>query len=560
MVGITNYTFLSSSRLGGTTTGQTQAIPGARAADTAATVSGSTAGSVSPLARQLNEAAVRAEARDASLSRKELGQKATALLDQIIGDSYHFNQARHDAEVPDTDDPALLARARQATDFVNGHGSNPFAGLSRDQLALIAYDDSGTFTVNERRAAYLEGAEQEQVWRRQVVAQAMDEYNRTGKLTNFFKEVLAHYEGLPAIEQAQYPEDYAEKLQELIDLDFNYMTHRAEGKGRSPASLIDQVFAAGPYAAGKESVSKADDVSTTAAAAASTAAPGVSTTGATSGNAATSGAGYDLMVSRLFGGKEPPVANGAQGMSAGNIGRSPYEFLTRADRALLSEMYTYAQAQGADLTHVDRLAEELGDYRQHDNGRLRLNFNNGTHYDVRGRQLTVSFNDKDAATASRILNGGAIHSTRLDQGFLRHILDPGFGALSNTSDLEFLEQMVNRFSGEGAAHSLDARFATYTPVTRIQDNIVLHASEDVRLKPFEPDITNVNGVWTVTEKGRAAGITLDEVIGTSGRGTGTAIGQEQNRYILDAFFGKAEQGASQPVWLSSLLDQLQQRH
>lgn len=55
--------------------------------------------------------------------------------------------------VPNTDDLELLARAKQATSLVNGSGSNPFKGMSRDQLALIAYDDSGTFTVNEQRAA-----------------------------------------------------------------------------------------------------------------------------------------------------------------------------------------------------------------------------------------------------------------------------------------------------------------------------------------------------------------------------------------------------------------------
>ena len=265
------------------------------------------------------------------------------------------------------------------------------------------------------------------------------------------------------------------------------------------------------------------------------------------------------MVSRLFGGTEPEVANGAQGMSTSNIGRSAFEFLTREDRALVAEMYAYAQEQGTDLTHVDRLAEDLGDYRQHDNGRLSSNFNNGTHYDVQGRQLTVSFNEQDAATAERILNGTAISSTRLDQGFLRHILDPGYGALSNTSDLGFLEQMVTKFSSEGSAQSsLDSRFATYTPVISIKDNIVLSASEDVKLKPFEPDITNVNGVWTVTEKGAAAGITLDQVIGKSQRSDAASTGLEQNRYILDAFFGRNEQSTSRPDWLTSLLEQLQQ--
>ncbi|MFD2835822.1 hypothetical protein ACFS3C_01965 [Azotobacter vinelandii] len=179
---------LSSNRATGTAstaTGRTQAVSSADKSGSATATSASSS-TLSSLARQLSEAAAGAEVRDMSLSYKELGQKAATLLDQIIGDSYHYNQELHDAEVPNTDDPKLLARAEQATDFVNGKGSNPFKGMSRDQLALIAYDDSGTFTVNERRAAYLEAADQEQVWRRKVVAQATDEYNRTGKLTNFF--------------------------------------------------------------------------------------------------------------------------------------------------------------------------------------------------------------------------------------------------------------------------------------------------------------------------------------------------------------------------------------
>ena len=557
MVGITTYTSLSSSRVTGSSTSAT-AQPVAADDKTGATTStGSTGTSstVSNLARQLSEAAVRAETRDTSLSHKELGQKATALLNQITGDSYFANKAQHNAEVPNTDDPELLARAKQATSFVNGSGSNPFKGMSRDQLALITYDDSGTFTTNERRAAWEEAYSQEEAWRQKAVAKAMDEYNRTGKLTNFFSEVLEHYKSLPAIEQAQYPEDYSADLQQKIDLDFNYMTHRAEGKGSSATSLIEQLVSAGPYAR-KET----DGASSPVATQSSSATQSASEVTTASSAASTSGTvGYDLMVSRLFGGTEPEVANGAQGMSTSNIGRSAFEFLTREDRALVAEMYAYAQEQGTDLTHVDRLAEELGDYRQHDNGRLSSNFNNGTHYDVQGRQLTVSFNEQDAATAERILNGTAISSTRLDQGFLRHILDPGYGALSNTSDLGFLEQMVTKFSSEGSAQSsLDSRFATYTPVISIKDNIVLSASEDVKLKPFEPDITNVNGVWTVTEKGAAAGITLDQVIGKSQRSDAASTGLEQNRYILDAFFGRNEQSTSRPDWLTSLLEQLQQ--
>ncbi|MFY0728459.1 hypothetical protein J1D76_06735 [Pseudomonas sp. NFX15] len=138
----------------------------------------------------------------------------------------------HDTEVPDTNDPTLLARAEKATSYTRGLASNPFSGMSMDQLALITYDDSGTFTVNERRAALEESDKQEFAWRQKVVAQAEHEYNTTGKLTKFFQSVLDHYKDLPQIQQAEYPSDYESRLNELIALDFNYLTHVAEGKNK----------------------------------------------------------------------------------------------------------------------------------------------------------------------------------------------------------------------------------------------------------------------------------------------------------------------------------------
>lgn len=187
--------------------------------------------SLSSLSLQLSESAARAAARDSSLSRKELGAKASELLSKISGDGYFANKKANDAEVPDTQDPALLARADNATQFVNGNGKNPFASMSSDQLSLIIYDDSGSFTTNERRAAWIESFDQESAWRQKVVASAMAEYNGTGKLTKFFTAALEHYKNLPVIEQAQYPDSYEAKLQDWIALDFNYKTHTAEGTG-----------------------------------------------------------------------------------------------------------------------------------------------------------------------------------------------------------------------------------------------------------------------------------------------------------------------------------------
>ena len=191
----------------------------------------------SSLAQQLSDSASRAEQDYAGLSRKELGAKASQLLSKITGTGYDANRAVYNAEVPDSTDPERLARAAQASKFVNGNGSNPFAGLSRDSLALITYDDSGLYTTNERRAAWEEAFDQESAWRKEFAAKAMAEYNSTGKLTDAFSTALEYFKTLPAIEQAQYPGDYEAKLQSWIDLDYNYLTNTVEGKGNPGDAL-----------------------------------------------------------------------------------------------------------------------------------------------------------------------------------------------------------------------------------------------------------------------------------------------------------------------------------
>lgn len=476
---------------------------------TTSTQTGSTQ-TISTLARQLTDSAARADKRDSTLSRSELADKAKTLLDQIQGDVYFLNKAKHDSEVPNTDDPALLDRAKQATAFTQtiGHGGgvkNPFVGLSREQLSNIIYDDSGTYTVNERRAASYEADMQEYAWRVKVCAQAMDEYNRTGKMTNFFKSVLDHYNGLPAIEQAQYPKDYASDLESKIKLDFNYRTHRAEGKGEDPMSLIEmlldknlkQITAAQPsppVTAGKSTASQT----------AATPAQGTSVT--LSGQA--------LMLSRLFNTTDPnaapPVLSGINGMDKNHIGMNSNNFLTTSDRAVLSNMYGYAKQQGADLQYVDQIAYALGSYRQLNDGRMMGSFNSGNSFDSAGHQMTVSFNAKDTAIAASIQNGDAISSTQLDHGFLRYTLDPGFGALTFTGDMAFLQQMVVKFSDEGTVNmALDPKFSTYTPIP-INDKVVFTASNEI-LNPNQaaidaPDYTSIDGVghWRTPELEAAA--------------------------------------------------------
>jgi len=167
---------------------------------------------LSTVARQISDSAVRAEIRDTRLSFKELGALAKDIIDKIAGPHYYANRAKNDAEIPDTDDPVRLERARQATRFEHGAGHNPFAGLSQDQLRLIMYDEGGAFTINERSAAFSENHAQQEIWNKAISKRYIDEYNETGKSTETLIMIMAHYNELPPIEKAQYPANYVANL------------------------------------------------------------------------------------------------------------------------------------------------------------------------------------------------------------------------------------------------------------------------------------------------------------------------------------------------------------
>jgi hypothetical protein len=203
--------------------------------------------SLSPLARQMANSAIRMKEMYQTHSRAQLVDKVSAWEAQIVGNAYDQNKVKYDSEIPNTDDPILLARAKQATIFVNNsrqgiRGGNPFSELSVEQLSNIIYDDSGTYTFNERLSAWSASYDQEEIWRVEVAAQAQREYNQSGKLTHFFKAVLDHYRGLPLIAQVQYPETYANDLEKNIVLDFNYFPHGSGGEDQTLGSSLVSCF------------------------------------------------------------------------------------------------------------------------------------------------------------------------------------------------------------------------------------------------------------------------------------------------------------------------------
>ena len=195
---------------------------------------------------------------------------------------------------------------------------------------------------------------------------------------------------------------------------------------------------------------------------------------------------------------------------------SPQSFLTQSDRALLSNMYAYVQQQGSDLHYVDAIASALGSYRQTDNGAGMISYNFAV-FDLAGHKMTVNFNAQDAATASSIKNGNAINSNQLDHGFLSYTLNSGFGALTNTGSMQFLQLMVTKFSGEGTANmTLPTQFSTYTPVS-LSDKAVFTASKEISnpnpAATFVADYTSINGVghWRTPELAAAAATSPDGI-------------------------------------------------
>ncbi|MCO8160680.1 hypothetical protein NJC38_00690 [Pseudomonas sp. 21LCFQ010] len=171
---------------------------------------------ISPMARQLSDALQRAKHRDASLNRDQLRAVAQTALTQIHSVRLAAPHTINDAEQPNSDDPEILDRARRATDFKNNQGPNPFKGMSPELLAAITYDDSGAFTLHERRAAWSESYDQREVWGRRVVAEAMLEYSLTRGDTRIYGQMLDYYRTQPAIEQAQMPDNHEKHLLEKI--------------------------------------------------------------------------------------------------------------------------------------------------------------------------------------------------------------------------------------------------------------------------------------------------------------------------------------------------------
>jgi hypothetical protein len=121
--------------------------------------------------------------------------------------------AAADAEVPPSSDPRRLSQARQATEALYGRAPNPFAGWSRAELSAIVYDESGAYTINERYAAANQRTELDQKFWAPVFQRALD----SGDWKPVITAALVFYAS-SCPEQTAYPDNYAQLLQQYMDL------------------------------------------------------------------------------------------------------------------------------------------------------------------------------------------------------------------------------------------------------------------------------------------------------------------------------------------------------
>ncbi|MBU9834561.1 hypothetical protein J1786_06985 [Rahnella sp. L72c] len=213
--------------------------------------------------------------------------------------------------------------------------------------------------------------------------------------------------------------------------------------------------------------------------------------------------GQGLMMSRLFGNADanPTIQTT---LTKDTMAMQSVNFLTKDDRNMLSGLYAQAQQEGTNLSYVDDLANDMGNYRMFSG--VEANANDGT-YDNSGHKRTFSFSADDTVTATRILNSGNMSSSVLDPGFVKYELDPGY-SFSHRTNFAYLESVVNNTGSNAtsAEQSQTSRFSTY--VNQGQNNFVVNTASEVTLHTEEPDVVNVDGVFSVTETGMKHGFQL----------------------------------------------------
>ncbi len=120
--------------------------------------------------------------------------------------------------LPKTDDPSRLELGQKALDYAiarhqspPGKASNPFAGMARNDLSAVTYDDSGTYTTAERYAAWSELKKQDEAY----FSKLFTKITNGGDNREVFKGILDYFDNLPPVEKTAYPSGYRDSIESL---------------------------------------------------------------------------------------------------------------------------------------------------------------------------------------------------------------------------------------------------------------------------------------------------------------------------------------------------------
>ncbi|MCI3944478.1 hypothetical protein BW686_01700 [Pseudomonas syringae] len=240
--------------------------------------------------------------------------------------------------------------------------------------------------------------------------------------------------------------------------------------------------------------------------------------------------GQALLKQRVFGLVDPNRSAPLLGKSECGTSMPQASFLNRDDRRLLGDVYEWAADQGADLGYVDDLAFGLASYREKDDGRVWSRHNQGKTYDMEGHKVFYRFTDRHAATAQRIIEGDALKTTRLDQGFIRFITDRDYGAIGH-NNFEFMEKVINRFSTSGErSQPLGAEFAVF----KSEKNDYIRTLSKETYTPGEGDTLDI---LTPTKKAvKPKEITLESLRDDMRKAFFKAMGVESFSSLFDTLF------------------------
>lgn len=398
--------------------------------------------------------------------------------------------AQADSEVPSSDDPQRLARARQATESLYGRAANPFAALSRAELSAIVFDESGAYTVNERYAA----ANQRTVLDQQFWTPVFQQALQSGNWQPVITAALLFYTSLSPLEQTAYPANYTQLLQQYLDLyQWQPQTSLPPQQQMDLARMLATlVLPMGPLSLaggairglvlGRPGPSLAELIA---------AAPRLADLIQIDNIAhSVQDSAYLVLLQRVFGigrrEQEPAVATRA------GAGVSARDFLNAADRRYLAQAYDYARQHGMALEDVDALARDLARYR-----RLRADANaallrahagagmsgagSAAGSGARAADGMTRMSSDEQLLARRLLNGAAARSTTLDHAFLAWLLDPAGlaadedGGGARALSLTALEKLLAGLAGVSidATRSEDAAHAPETAYRLVLERLAL---------------------------------------------------------------------------------------